>query len=194
MKIIPFQDFIRRYFSGESFVAFDTETSGLNTFHDDIIEIAGAIFQRGQKPVFFQELMNVNTNKISAEAWQIHKIPKEEILKARSPKEVLSDFIAFANNRSLVAHNIKFDFDILNSNLIRHGMKPYQTDEVACTQAYAKDLMQPSYLAGLIAHYKIPYDKNKHHRATYDVEMLLSVIDKMAKEHEPNEMQYSLIL
>lgn len=194
MQIIPFQDFIRRYFSGEGFVAFDTETTGLNTFHDDIVEIAGTIWQKGQKPRSFQELIRVNVNKMDSGAWEIHKIPKEDIEKARSAKEVLSDFVAFAGNRPLVAHNIKFDYDILNSNLIKSGMKPYQNDQVACTQFYAKELMQPSYLAGLVAHYKIPYEKNKHHRALYDVEMLIAVLEKMMKAHEPSDMQYSLIL
>ena len=36
MQLITLQDLVRRYFSGEGFVLFDTETTGLNTYHDDV--------------------------------------------------------------------------------------------------------------------------------------------------------------
>jgi DNA polymerase III epsilon subunit family exonuclease len=194
MQIIPFQDLVRRYFSGESFVLFDTETGGLNTFHDDIIEVGAITWQRGQEPKTFQELMCVNVNKISEGAWKIHQIPKEEILAARPPKEVLSDFINFCEAKTLVAHNVKFDYDILNSNLIRHGMKPYQNDWVADSLTYAKEQMKPGRLLDLASHYKITTKNSKLHRALYDVHVLKEVLDHMMKENEPTEMQYSLIL
>jgi DNA polymerase III epsilon subunit family exonuclease len=194
MFIIPFQDFVRRYFSGESFVLFDTETGGLNTFHDDIIEVGGMIWQKGQEPKVFQELMSVNVNKISEGAWNIHKIPKEDILKARSPKDVLSDFVNFCEGRALVAHNVKFDYDILNSNLIRLGMKPYQNDWVADSLTYAKEQLKPGRLQELAQHYKINFKASEQHRALKDVYLLKEVLECMMKEHEPADLQYSLIL
>ena len=194
MQIIPFQDLVRRYFSGESFILFDTETSGLNTFHDDIIEIGAVTWQRGQEPKVFQELIKVNVDKINTGAWEIHKIPKDEILAARLPKEVLADFVKFCEDRTLVAHNIKFDYDILNSNLIRHGLKPYQNERVACTLAYAKEQVKPGRLQELAQHYRIKFEHANLHRALYDVQVLKEVLDRMMKENEPAEMQYSLML
>lgn len=194
MKIIPFQDFIRRYFSGEGFVLFDTETGGLNTFHDDIIEVGAITWQRGQEPKVFQELMCVNTDKIDPGAWEVHKIPKDEILAARSPKEVLSDFVKFCGDRALVAHNIKFDYDILNANLIRNNLKPYQNDQVACSLQYAKEQMKPGKLSELAKHYQVAVKGGNLHRALYDVRVLAEVLERMMKEHEPVDMQYSLIL
>lgn len=194
MKVIPFQEFVRRYFSGEGFVLFDTETGGLNTFHDDIIEVGAIIWQRGQEPRVFQELMCVNTDKIDAGAWEVHKIPKDEILAARSPKEVLSDFVKFCEGRALVAHNIKFDYDILNANLIRNNLKPYQNDQVACSLQYAKEQMKPGRLSELAKHYQVAVKGGNLHRALYDVRVLAEVLERMMKEHEPADMQYSLIL
>jgi len=194
MKLIPFHDLVRRYFSGEGFVIFDTETSGLNTYHDDIVEVAGLIWQKGQEPKKFQELIRVNTNKISGGAWDIHKIPKKEIEKARSPQEVLSDFVAFADNRALIAHNAKFDIDILNSNLIRHGLKPYPNEWVADSLVYAKEQMRPGKLCDLASSHKIKITQGNLHRALYDVNLLTEVMDAMMKANEPKEMQYSLIL
>lgn len=194
MKLLSFEELVRRYYSGEGFVLFDTETTGLNTYHDDIIEIGAMIWQKGAEPKTFQELIKVNINKISEGAWKIHKIPKEDILAAREAKEVLTDFMEFCGGRTLVAHNIRFDFEILNSNLIKNGFTPYQNDQAACSLAYSKEQGTPGRLMDLAGHYKVKLESSNLHRALYDVEVLKEVMEKMMKEHEPAEMQYSLIL
>lgn len=193
MKIIAFEDFIRRYYSGGEFVLFDTETTGLNTFHDDILEVAASIWDKDGLKGSFQELIYVNPNKISQEAWNVHQIPKEHIEQARQPEEVFKDFMDFCQNRPLVAHNIKFDFPMLNSNLIRNGFTPYANDEVACSLIYAKDKLMPGKLSELARHYGVPTEQKALHRALYDVEVLANVLQKMMAEHEPQEMQYSLV-
>ena len=194
MKTIPFQDFVRRYFSGEEFVLFDTETGGLNTFHDEIIEIGAMIISKNGKTKEFEEIMKVNINKINPIAWSIHKIPKDKIESARSQEDVLKDFVEFCGNRVLIAHNIKFDFPMLNSNLIRNGLKPYQNDDVACTLVYAKEQMLPGKLSNLAQHYNITTQAKNLHRALYDVDILKGVLESMMKENEPEDMQYSIIL
>jgi len=194
MKIIPFQDFIRRFYSGEEFVVFDTETTGLNTFHDDIIEIAGAIWHKDGILEKFEELIWVNPNKVANEAQAIHGITPADLNEARKPEQVLGDFIKFAKERPLVAHNIKFDFDILNSNLVRGGLKPYQNDQTACSLIYAKDMMLPGRLSELAGYYKVKTDDNSLHRAMYDVNVLIEILNKIMKENEPEDMQYSLII
>jgi len=194
MQIIPFQDFIRRYYSGEEFVLFDTETTGLNTFHDDIIEVGAVCWNKDGIKDSFEELMWVNPNKISEAAWQVHKIPLEEIETARKPNEVLSEFVSFCGDRALVAHNIKFDFPMLNSNLVRNGLRPYQKDQVACSLIYAKDQMLPGKLSELAGHLKVNAEGDLLHRAMYDVQILAKILEAFMKENEPEEMQYSIVL
>lgn len=194
MKIIPFEDFIRRFHSGEEFVVFDTETTGLNTYHDDIIEVGASIWKKDGKLEIFEELIWTNPNKMTTEAQEIHGITPEEVDKARKPDEVFEDFINFCADRAMVAHNIKFDFPMLNSNLIRSGLKPYQNDEVACSLIYAKEQQLPGKLIDLARHYKVDLESGSLHRAMYDVNVLLDVLNKIMKENEPDEMQYSLIL
>ncbi len=194
MDIIPLQDFIRRFHSGEDFIVFDTETTGLNTFHDDIIEVGARLWNKNGPQDSFEELIWVNPNKITQAAWEIHKIPMEEIEAARKPEEVFADFMEFCGDRPLVAHNIKFDFPMLNSNLVRSGMKPYQNDQVACSLVYAKEQMLPGKLEQLAKHYKVKAESDALHRALYDVNILIEVLTTFMKEHEPDEMQYSLVL
>jgi len=194
MEIIPFQDFIRRYHSGQDFIVFDTETTGLNTFHDDIIEIGARRWNKKGTSETFEELMWVNPNKITPASQGIHKIPAEEIVRARQPEQVLGDFIEFCGDRPLVAHNIRFDFPMLNSNLVRHGLKPYQNDQVACSLIYAKEQLLPGRLEELAKHYKVRLESESLHRALYDVDVLIQVLNTLMKEYEPEEMQYSLVL
>lgn len=194
MKIIPFQDFIRRYYSGEEFILFDTETTGLNTFHDDIIEMGAVRWNKDGIKDTFEQLMWVNPNKITEAAWQIHKIPLEEIESARKPEEVLNEFVAFCGDRALVAHNIRFDYPMLNSNLVRNNLKPYQNDQVACSLIYAKDQMLPGKLSELAGYFKVDTKGESLHRALYDVSILAQVLEAFMKENEPEEMQYSLVL
>lgn len=194
MKIIPFQDFVRRFHSGEEFIVFDTETTGLNTYHDNIIEIGAVIWKKDGQLKSFEELIWSHPSKLSAEAQAIHGITPEEIEKARKPKEVYADFIDFCGDRALVAHNIKFDYPMLNSNLIRSGMKPYQNDNVACSLVYAKSQMLPGKLSNLAKHFNIETEDGNLHRALYDVNVLVDVLNRFMKDNEPEEMQYSLII
>ena len=194
MKIIPFQEFIRRFYSGEEFIVFDTETTGLNTFHDDIIEIGAVKWSKQGITDSFEELMWVNKNKISPAAWEIHKIPLDEIEAARKPDEVLTAFSDFCDDRALVAHNVKFDFPMLNSNLVRTGLKPYQNEQVACSLVYAKEQLLPGKLSELAKHFKVNTESDSLHRALYDVNVLIQVLDRFMKNNEPEEMQYSLVI
>jgi len=194
MKIISFQDFIQRYYSGEEFIVFDTETTGLNTFHDDIIEIGAQKWSQEGKLGSFEKLMWVNPNKITPAAWEIHKIPLEEIEVADKPSDVLAEFVEFCGDRALVAHNVKFDFPMLNSNLVRNGLKPYQNDQVACSLVYAKEQQLPGKLGILAKHLKVKTNQAALHRALYDVDILVSVLNAFMRANEPEEMQYSLLI
>ncbi|MFH0820700.1 MAG: 3'-5' exonuclease [Candidatus Peregrinibacteria bacterium] len=194
MQLIPFPDLIRRYFSGEGFVIFDTETTGLNTFHDDIVEVAGSVWQRGEEPRFFEELIRVSPHRMTPGAWQIHQIPMEALERARPATEVLRDFVEFCGGRSLIAHNIRFDFDMLNYNLIRNNLKPYPASQVFCSLQHAQRQSLPGKLSALASHYQISVSTDALHRARYDVELLTGIMNRLMKDHEPNEMQYSLVL
>jgi len=53
--------------------------------------------------------------------------------------------------------------------------------------------MLPGKLGNLAQHYKVPTQEKSLHRALYDVEILKGVVDAMMKDHEPKDMQYSLL-
>lgn len=110
--------FVREYQNGE-IVVFDTETTGLNTCEDDIIQIAGIKIKNGTPIDRFE--VYINTDKDISESEKVHKI-SQEILDSRgiSPQDGLQQFLEFINGASILAHNLNYDFDVINGNLKRH--------------------------------------------------------------------------
>jgi len=186
MHIISIYELIDRYNSGEEFVIFDTETTGLSVENDEIIEIAGIIWKEGWNPSIktFNRTIKVDTNKINPHAWRVHKIPKRTIENSRNAKEVLSDFIEFCDNRMLIAHNIKFDFPMLNNNLIKNGLETYRNDDTFCTLEHARNEGVPGKLEDLFKHYEIKNWEYKGHHAINDAWTLLKIIDRIIKNYK----------
>ncbi len=102
-------------------VVFDTETTGLDTDTDDIIQIAAVEIINQKIGRTFE--VYIDTNKDLAESEKIHKISKEQLRKyAIDKKEALRKFLDFVGSDTLVAHNLAYDYKILNSNLRREQL------------------------------------------------------------------------
>lgn len=107
----------------EEVVVFDTETTGLNVFEDDIIQIA-AMKMRGdtitdapgfcihietERPI--PEMLGDTPNPILAERRRQHLYSHEDALRR---------FLDYVGDRPLVGHNVEFDYHILDYNLRRY--------------------------------------------------------------------------
>ena len=102
-------------------VVFDTETTGLDTQNDDIIQIAAIEIVEGKVGRSFEVF--INTGKNLTESEKIHHISKNHLNKhAINKTEALSQFIEFVGDDTLVAHNLKYDYEILNSNLQQENL------------------------------------------------------------------------
>ncbi len=98
-----------------AFTVFDVETTGLDPLRGDrIIEIAGVRVENGEvrDDVTFDALVNPE-RPIPWEAKQIHKISDELVASAPTIDQVLPQFLEFAQNSILVAHNSNFDMSFL---------------------------------------------------------------------------------
>jgi DNA helicase-2/ATP-dependent DNA helicase PcrA len=114
-------------------VVFDTETTGLDIFNDDIIQIAACKIKNG-KVVENSELdIIIETDKpIPATLKDGLVNPMVEEYKKRkigirdhsyeyfmTPQEALDFFIKYIGNAELLGHNSNFDIHILESNIKR---------------------------------------------------------------------------
>jgi len=102
-----------------SFVALDTETTGLRPFKgDEIISIGAVILENGKihdHPVFHRL---VNPRKaVPPQASEITGIDDEMLQYKPQIMPVLKEFLEFCGPRIIVAHNAPFDLAFLNLKL-----------------------------------------------------------------------------
>ncbi len=109
--------FLRAY-DGDDIVVFDTETTGLNVFEDDVIQIAAERIRQGevvgkfcvhletQRPI--PKMLGDIVNPI---------IEERKHNKLYSPAEGFRAFLDFANGAPLLAHNAAFDYNIMHFRL-----------------------------------------------------------------------------
>ena len=120
------QEFLKAYDGGE-IVVFDTETTGTDVYHDDIIEVSAMRVCQGRvvgepldlyietdRPI--PTLLGEKENPMYARYHQ--KMAAGELLQA---EEALARFLVFVGDRPVVGHNVRFDYQILRYNLLRHG-------------------------------------------------------------------------
>ena len=127
--------------SQKRIVVFDTETTGLDTLNDDIIQIAAIEINKGIVGRDFERFFA--TDKDLCKTKNIHNISNETLLqKATDKRKGLNDFIYFLSNDALLAHNIKYDFSILNSNLLHEGLKPVKetNNSIFCSLSLTRQL------------------------------------------------------
>ncbi len=115
------QLFVKAY-ETQDIVIFDTETTGLDTFRDDIIQIA-AMRIRGEK-VLGQFMVHIETEReIPAMLGEIVNpiIEERKTAEILSHEDALTRFADFAKDAVLLAHNADFDINILHSNIKRYS-------------------------------------------------------------------------
>jgi DNA polymerase III epsilon subunit family exonuclease len=108
-----------------TFVVFDTETTGLRPSHGDEIISIGAVKIVGgilQPQRYFNELVNPGRT-IPAASQAIHGITDAHVAGGRSINQVLVDFHTYCGQAVLVGHNVAFDMRFLHLKESRCGVK-----------------------------------------------------------------------
>ena len=107
------------------FIAFDTETTGLDAYYNRIIEVGAVLFEDG-KPVREYGSLVHTVNSVPYEAYMVNRISDAMVRSAPPPAQVFSalmDFFgdAVQGNTILVGHNATFDMKFLDAELRRMG-------------------------------------------------------------------------
>ncbi len=121
------------------YVVLDFETTGLNTAHDEIVEIAAKRYCRDMEVDSFHRLMRVSQWSSAAE--RVHRISRSKVEREGvDPAEGLRDLLAFLDGDLVVGHNLGFDLAVLRSQCARYNL-PYHVSHNVDTLRMARRIL-----------------------------------------------------
>ena len=163
-------------------IIFDTETTGLDSEHDRVIEIGGVElenkFPTGRT---FHVYINAEGRKVHPEALAVHGITDEFLTDKPVFSQIVEDMAALFDGAMLVAHNAGFDIGFINAEYARLGLPPVDPSRVTDTLALARRRhpMGPNSLDALCERYGIDNSHRTKHGALLDAELLAEVYIEM---------------
>ncbi len=96
----------------KTYIALDTETTGLNPKQDRIMEIGAIRVVDGMETAHFQTLVNPH-RKLEEQVSRLTGITDQMLEYAPEMDRALEDFLDFAGEQPVVGHHILFDFSFL---------------------------------------------------------------------------------
>lgn len=115
------KDFYASYRDRE-IVIFDTETTGLNVYEDDIIQIAAIKVKNGEVVPGSEYDIILKTEKEIPAMLGTKVNPMVAVYNEReklSRREGLEDFLAYVGDDEVLGHNSTYDLEILHNNVLR---------------------------------------------------------------------------
>lgn len=159
-------------------IIFDTETTGLDSREDRIIELGGVeLVNRFPTGRTFHFFINPQGRQIHADAQAVHGISAAQLADKPIFEAIADEFMELIDGAKLVAHNANFDMGFINAEFARIGRAPIGAERVVDTLALArrKHPMGPNSLDALCRRYGIDNSHRTMHGALLDSELLAEV-------------------
>lgn len=159
-------------------IVFDTETTGLDSREDRIIEIGGVeLIDRFPTGKTYHIFIEPEGRPVHPDALAVHGISNERLAGEPKFKDIAEDFLAFFAGAKLIAHNARFDQGFIDAELKRIGLPALDPDMIIDTLAIAKRKhpMGPNSLDALCKRYGIDNSRREKHGALLDSELLAEV-------------------
>lgn len=108
------------YDCAQEYVIFDTETTGLDVNQDDIVEIAAIRIRNGVIDAEFDIMLYTEKTIPPMLGETKNPLPEEYAKREKlNRKEGLQTFLVWVGDLPVLAHNVKYDYQILDANLKR---------------------------------------------------------------------------
>ena len=195
-------EFLRAY-NEEEIVVFDTETTGLDVFNDDIIEIA-AIRIKGGEVVGEPLDLYIETDKpispmLGDKENPMYAIYHEKMSTGEllSPSDALRRFLAYVGNSPILGHNANYDYNILDNNLQRYCKDTMQAHDIRCFDSLKLiRLLAPSLhsykLESLLETFQLAGVNS--HQAIDDVKATVSLVRLCAEKAREKQAQQAAFI
>ena len=171
-------DWLAAVYDTAAFIAFDTETTGLDPASGRIVEIGAVKFDRRGVIARYNVLINPEM-PMPEEAGKVNGITDEMLKDKPLIADVFPDFFDFIGTGVLVAHNAPFDINYVNAELKRAG-KPPLSNKVVDTRIFTKEVFPglSSYaLQDLAVQFGIT--ALEAHRAEDDARVCMELFEKI---------------
>ena len=173
----------RRLLSESDFVVVDLETTGAKTPPGRIMEIGAYLIQSGRVSAEFQTLVNPEV-PIPPFISRLTGITGEMVNSAPLFSEIVADWLDFAGDAVLVAHNSQFDVRVLNHEIGRVFPGRRMINSHICTVKLSRSCVPglANYqLSTLAEHFSIPHPNR--HRAPADAlataELFIRMLERL---------------
>lgn len=157
-----------------TFCIVDIETTGFSPKDNEIIEIGaikyrnGEILERFERQIFTPFIPHIIT--------ELTGITEEMLENAPPISQVLQDFKAFLQDCIFMAHNLRFDFNFINSKLEMCGIPKMKNTSLCTLELAKKTIIAEKYgLEYLNEFLEINY--TQRHRAIADCIIALKVFE-----------------
>lgn len=195
-------EFLRAY-DEEEIVVFDTETTGLDVFNDDIIEIA-AIRIKGGEVVGEPLDLYIETDKPILPMLGDKENPMYAIYHKKmatgellTPADALQRFLAYIGTSPILGHNANYDYNILDNNLQRYCNDTMQAHDIHCFDSLKLiRLLAPSLhsykLESLLETFQLAGVNS--HQAIDDVKATVSLVRLCAEKAREKQAQQAAFI
>ena len=171
------------------YVVFDTETTGLSSRYDRIIEFGGVMVEGGRVTKTLSLFIDPEM-PLPPDSAEVNHITEDDIKGAPTFAEAWPKIKEFLGDNILVAHNATFDVGFLNASLKRIGLEPI-SNPVIDTLPLSRYLFPEAGRhneGALLKNLGLNvYNEREAHRAEYDARALsdgwLEIIVRLEKEH-----------
>ncbi len=167
------------------FVVYDLETTGVDPWRDEIVEIAAQAVEEG-KPAgepFYSLVRPMDRKYIPKEATEVHGITWADVEDAPTVKEVLEQFLPYVEGATVVGHNIReFDNRFIDREMGRHFQRGFHNPCVDTLELARRLLREESHsLEHLMS--RLGLGEEQEHRAATDVEQTHVLFRRLMEEN-----------
>ena len=167
----------------QEYVVYDTETTGLNSRTDQLIEIGAVKVKNDEIIDRFDELINPG-RKLPEKITELTNITDEMLQDKDTEENAVKRFMEWVGDLPMVAHNAKFDVSFIVMAHSKYNLGEFTNtviDTLELSRALDTGYARHS-LSALVKRYDVPWDESAHHRGDYDAEGTALVFHKMLKK------------
>lgn len=163
------------------YTVVDIETTSLDSFHGEILEISAIKVRNKEDVEHFSELIKTN-EELGYFTTNLTGITNEMMLKeGKELEDVLQNFKTFLGNDIIIGHNVNFDINFLYDNMEEH-LDTYLSNDYVDTLRIARKVLpnlRHHKLDDLITYFHLT--QRNEHRALNDCILTNQVYIKLSK-------------